>query len=70
MRTPLPRALPLQTFFLTSLKGAALKFPNLLKGDNLHHEGVFLLHRYAETLARRESFQRISNLSGKRTQVK
>lgn len=29
-----------------------------------------MLHRYAGTLARQESFQRISNLSGKRTQVK
>ncbi|QGR05310.1 hypothetical protein CTZ24_02365 [Pantoea phytobeneficialis] len=44
--------------------------PGLLTGDNLHLEGVFLLHRYAETLARQESIQRNSNLSGKRTQVK
>jgi hypothetical protein len=41
-----------------------------LKGDDLNHAGVFLLHRYAETMARLESFQRISNLSGKRNQVK
>jgi len=41
-----------------------------LKGDDLNRAGVFLLHRYAETMARLESFQRISNLSGKRNQVK
>jgi len=41
-----------------------------LKGDDLNHAGVFLLHRYAETMARQESFQRIPNLSGKRNQVK